>query len=63
MKIIKVFLIKFQTFKTELGITRNTPLAAYQEKNSKNLSNQYDLVKSLDKLFLFLIRLNVYRPD
>ena len=33
------------------------------EHGATECTKEFDLVKSLDKLFLFLIRLNVYHPD
>ena len=39
--------VKFQTFVTDEVISKNTPLAEYQ-KNSTNVSSQYELVKNLE---------------
>tara|TARA_B100000242_G_scaffold293574_2_gene272143 strand:+ start:809 stop:1810 length:1002 start_codon:yes stop_codon:yes gene_type:complete len=44
-------IVKFQTFKTELGISTNTPLAPYQAKKSDSFINQYELVKKLELEF------------
>ncbi len=44
-------IIKFQTFKTHLGISNNTPLAPYQKKKSFSNINQYALVKKLELEF------------
>ena len=35
-------IVKFQTFKTELGVTENTPVAPYQKKNNSQIKNQYE---------------------
>ena len=41
-------IVKFQTFKTELGVTENTPVAPYQKKNNSQIKNQYELIKNLE---------------
>ena len=40
--------IKFQTFKTEKIITKNTKKAEYQEKNTENKETQYEMIKKLE---------------
>ena len=52
--------VKFQTFKTENLLLKNTQKAKYQIKNSKDKENQFDMLKKLEisyefqkKLFLF----------
>lgn len=40
--------IKFQTWKTELIISKNTEMADYQKKNLGNVDSQYDMLKKLE---------------
>lgn len=40
--------IKFQTWKTELIISKNTEMADYQKKNLGNDESQYDMLKKLE---------------
>ena len=40
--------VKFQTFKTELCISKNAPLAEYQKEGSGKAVSQFDLVKKLE---------------
>ena len=40
--------IKFQTFKTEKVISKNTEMATYQKENLKNGETQYEMVKKLE---------------
>ena len=40
--------IKFQTWKTELIISKNTEMADYQKKNLGNDDSQYDMLKKLE---------------
>lgn len=40
--------VKFQTFKTELCISKNSPLAEYQKKPGSKIDSQFDLVKKLE---------------
>lgn len=40
--------VKFQTFKTELCISKEAPLAEYQKNNDKQVKTQFDLVKKLE---------------
>jgi len=40
--------VKFQTFKTEKILTRNTSMAAYQKNNLKSEDTQYEMVKALE---------------
>ena len=41
-------IVKFQTFKTEEGISKNTPVANYQKISSSGKNNQFELIKSLE---------------
>jgi N,N'-diacetyllegionaminate synthase len=43
--------VKFQTFKTELNISKLAKKADYQEKNTGNLESQYEMVKKLELSF------------
>lgn len=43
--------VKFQTFKTELNISRSAKKADYQEKNTGNSESQYEMVKKLELSF------------
>lgn len=40
--------IKFQTFKTDKLVGRETPLAEYQKKSDPSIKNQFNLLKSLE---------------
>lgn len=40
--------VKFQTFKTEKILTRNTSMATYQQANLKSDDTQYQMVKALE---------------
>lgn len=40
--------IKFQTWKTELVISKNTEMADYQKKNLGKVESQYDMLKNLE---------------
>lgn len=40
--------VKFQTWKTELIISKNTEMADYQKKNLGNDDSQYDMLKKLE---------------
>jgi len=40
--------VKFQTFRTELGISKDAPLAEYQKNTSEKIETQFDLVKKLE---------------
>ena len=40
--------IKFQTFKTEKVISKNTEMASYQKENLQNKDTQYEMVKKLE---------------
>lgn len=40
--------VKFQTFKTELNLTKNAKKAGYQEKSTGSSESQYDMVKKLE---------------
>ena len=41
-------IVKFQTFKAELVVKENTPVAPYQKKNNLQIKNQYELIKNLE---------------
>jgi len=40
--------VKFQTFKTELILTKNTGLADYQKKNFEDAKTQFQMIKELE---------------
>jgi N-acetylneuraminate synthase len=40
--------VKFQTFKTELGISRHAPTAEYQRRNTGDVATQVELVRKLE---------------
>ena len=44
-------IIKFQTFKTERVITKNTALATYQANNIGSAKTQYEMIKELELSF------------
>lgn len=44
-------IIKFQTFKTEFGISKKTPIVPYQSKNNNTYKTQYELIKNLELSF------------
>tara|TARA_Y100000294_G_scaffold134691_1_gene127333 strand:- start:234 stop:1241 length:1008 start_codon:yes stop_codon:yes gene_type:complete len=52
--------VKFQVFKTGNYIAKNTPLAIYQRKNIKKISNQYDLIKNLELSEIKLLKIKSY---
>ena len=41
-------IVKFQTFKTELCLTKSTPIVPYQKNTKRNFLTQYDLIKNLE---------------
>ena len=43
--------VKFQTFKTDLNISKSAKKADYQEKNTGNSESQYEMVKKLELSF------------
>ncbi len=53
-------IVKFQTFKTELEVRSNTPVADYQKINAPKINNQFDLLKSLELSFDDFQELNDY---
>ncbi len=55
--------IKFQTFKTELLVSKSAPLAKYQEKNTKNIDNQFQMLKKLELSYEDFLELNRYCLD
>jgi len=52
--------VKFQTWKTELLMTKKAELAEYQKKNQPGAKSQYDLVKGLELSYPQFIRLKEY---
>lgn len=50
--------VKFQTFKTELNISRKAEKATYQKENTGNSESQYDMVKKLELNFEDFICIN-----
>ena len=44
-------IVKFQTFRTELCLTKSTPIVPYQKKTNENFETQYDLIKDLELSF------------
>ena len=53
-------IVKFQTFKTELEVRANTPVAEYQKINAPKINNQFDLLKSLELNFEHFQELKEY---
>jgi len=43
--------VKFQTFVTELNVSKSAPKAAYQEKNTGNTESQFEMIKKLELSF------------
>lgn len=56
----KVDAIKFQTFKTELVVTRIAPKAKYQEINTGNADSQFEMIKRLELSYTEFLELNAY---
>lgn len=52
--------VKFQTFKTELAISKNAQKADYQQQNTGNSESQFDMVKKLELGFDQFIELKKY---
>lgn len=52
--------VKFQTFKTELSISKTAIKASYQVENTGNNESQYEMVKKLELSFDDFIGLNQY---
>jgi N,N'-diacetyllegionaminate synthase len=52
--------VKFQTWKTELLMTKKAELAEYQKKNQPGPKSQYDLVKGLELSYPQFTRLKKY---
>lgn len=50
-KIAGADFVKFQTFKTELNISRKAKKAKYQVENTEDVESQYDMVKKLEFSF------------
>ncbi len=55
--------VKFQTFKAHECTNPNSPLAEYQEKNSQEITNQFDLLKSLELDFADFDKLKSYAEE
>ena len=56
--------IKFQTFKTELNISKSAKKAKYQiENTSDKVESQFEMVKKLELSFESFIKLNKYCED
>ena len=55
-----VDVVKFQTWKTELLMTKHTQLAEYQKENQQGVQSQYDLVKGLELSYPQFTRLKKY---
>lgn len=52
--------VKFQTFVTELNVSKTAPKADYQEKNTSKSESQYDMIKKLELSFDDFRALNDY---
>jgi N,N'-diacetyllegionaminate synthase len=53
--------IKFQTFKTELNVSRKAEKADYQKKNTQNATeSQFDMVRKLELSFDDFLKLKAY---
>jgi len=52
--------VKFQTWKTELLMTKRAELAEYQKRNNQQEQNQYDMVKRLELSYPEFSRLKKY---
>ncbi len=52
--------VKFQTFKTEELVTKQAGMADYQKQQLKDITSQYDMIKSLELDFHDFSRLKVY---
>ncbi|HEY9083421.1 MAG TPA: N-acetylneuraminate synthase [Vicingaceae bacterium] len=52
--------VKFQTFVTELNVSKIAPRATYQEKNTGNTESQFDMIKKLELSFDDFKALNDY---
>lgn len=52
--------IKFQTWKTEKILTRNVPMAKYQQDNIKSQISQFDMIKKLELSFEDFIKIKKY---
>ncbi|WMN10913.1 N-acetylneuraminate synthase [Marivirga salinae] len=52
--------IKFQTFRTELNISRTASRAAYQINNTKSDESQFDMVKKLELSFEQFLEIKKY---
>ncbi len=56
-------IIKFQTFKADLGISKNAPIVPYQARNNKTYKTQYELIKDLELSFEEFRYLKEYSDD
>ena len=52
--------IKFQTYKTELLVTRDAPKADYQKANTNNSEGQYEMLKRLELSFGDFVKIKEY---
>lgn len=52
--------VKFQTFKTEKVLTRNTKMASYQEENLRTDLTQYEMIKALELSYEQFAELQAY---
>ena len=52
--------VKFQTWKTELLMTKKAELAEYQKQNQRGAKSQYDLVKGLELSYPQFTKLKEY---
>ena len=52
--------VKFQTFSTDALVTKSAKMAAYQQKNTKKKSTQWDLLKKCELNALEFKKLKAY---
>lgn len=52
--------VKFQTWKTELIVTRDAEMAQYQIDNTKNIESQFDMLKKLELSYGHFTELKQY---
>lgn len=55
--------VKFQTFKTEKILTRNTSMATYQKNNLESEETQYEMVKALELSYQDFADLQSYAAE
>lgn len=56
----KVDAVKFQTWKTELLVTKDAKMAEYQIENTKKVESQFDMLKKLELSYKDFIELKKY---